>query len=1265
MNALFDSGAQISLANPRVVKAMGFKPVALKESRKVRSFTGEEIDADQIVLLNINLGIGAQRKHIFFVTTRMTNFDLILGMDFLSRFQGYGVDFENGIIYVKEGDNKVPLVEPTDDPLLLEVRKKIWDIENRADSFNQYDCFINHQPGSGTDPTHVFDMLNVTVRIPNETDADPEDKEFMDQMRTKYPDVFAPELPPKPVEREVTHAIPLKPNTTPHWQQYYRVNPAHRAELEKQLDYLLHFGLIRKTDGSNPFGAPVVLAPKADGTLRFCVDYRRLNNNTEQVHWSMPRIEDLLDRLKNAKVFSKMDLRNGYWQIPIHKDDVPKTAFITPQGQFEWTVLPMGITNAPATFMKYMDSLFNNKEYSGFVLVYLDDVLIFSNNKADHRVHVEAVLSKLNEEKLRIKDSKCEWFKALMGFLGHMVQNGTIKPQFKKLEAIKNFPRPKTVGSVRAFLGLTGYYRRFIPKYALRAAPIMSLLKGNPESRTTIEWGPEQEKAFVDLTEALAADTCLKIPEQGKPYRVTTDASNIALGGVLEQQVADDSWAPVAFFSRKLNDKGEQNYSTWELECLAVLECLREWEHLLVSNPVTVLTDHRALVYLRTADLKGRKGKGTGRLARWQVELDIIDKVNPTIEYIEGKSNVVADALSRFPPEVCAVSVELPDSEEPPLVMKDKRSRLGEVQPEVSAVDGEALEWSYPGPKTFFMSPITMKEDPGLEVWSVIPDKAWTLSDYSEEERKSYTSQPKLYRINPEETRFEKLSGKKKRWIPVVPKNGNWKRAIMELAHDSLLGGGHQGYDRTITKLKELCTWECMKKDVLQYVSTCETCALNKSPHTLPFGLLSPLPVPSRPFESVSMDLVMGLPLTNDLHDSIFVVVDRYSKYTVLMPCQESITAAECADLFEKRVACVFGWSKQIISDRDPRFTSEFFDHWKKQNQLSFNMSTARHPQTDGQTERMNRTAVEILRAFCQGDQAKTWDSRLHYVQFIMNSHASASTRKTPFEVLFGQEPHSPLSLRLGTEPTDSVGDEERAEIRRYVEEHLQKTQERMKAYANLRRVDRQFKVGDLIKLKTDGLNFKNVPPKFKQPFIGPFAVEKVMGPLTYRLTLPPTLKIHPVFHVSQFHDFHQRPLASDDDPDNPATITEEQARHQPVRPGPVVDNGDDEPEYEVEAIIGQDLIRGRRGDKNEDYLYYLKWTGWDEDKRAYTFDKLSNCDEVLQAWRDKNPLKTPKKPNKPKKASAVRKQPEQGAMAPTHVMTTRGKARAAGTSAT
>jgi hypothetical protein len=213
--------------------------------------------------------------------------------------------------------------------------------------------------------------------------------------------------------------------------------------------------------------------------------------------------------------------------------------------------------------------------------------------------------------------------------------------------------------------------------------------------------------------------------------------------------------------------------------------------------------------------------------------------------------------------------------------------------------------------------------------------------------------------------------------------------------------------------------------------------------------------------------------------------------------------------------------------------------------------------------------------------------------------------------------------------------------------------------------VDRHFKVGDLIKLKTDGLNLKNVPPKFKQPFIGPFPVEKVMGPLTYRLTLPPTLKIHPVFHVSQFHDFHQRPLASDDDPDNPATITEEQANQQPSRPGPVVDNGDDEPEYEVEAIIGQDLIRGRRGDKDEDYLYYLKWTGWDEDKRAYTFDKLSNCAEVLQAWRDKNPLKTPKKPVEPKKASAVRKQPEQATVAPTHVMTTRGKARAAGTSAT
>jgi hypothetical protein len=303
-----------------------------------------------------------------------------------------------------------------------------------------------------------------------------------------------------------------------------------------------------------------------------------------------------------------------------------------------------------------------------------------------------------------------------------------------------------------------------------------------------------------------------------------------------------------------------------------------------------------------------------------------------------------------------------------------------------------------------------------------------------------------------------------------------------------------------------------------------------------------------------------------------------------------------------------------------------------------------------------------------------------------MNSHVSAATRKTPFEVLFGYEPYSPLSLRLGIEPRQNIGDQDRAEIRRFVEEHLTMAQERMKKQANKKRIDHQFKVGDLVKLRTDGLKFKGIPKKFKQPFIGPFPVEKVMGPLVYRLTLPADLLIHPVFHISQLQGFHQRPVATPEDPDNPATLTEEQAATAPTRPGPVIEEEGDEEDtlYEVEAILEQRLLRGKQGDSNEDYEYRLKWTGWGRDDRWYPFSNLVHCPEVITAWRTTVPLREPKKarylkkisePQTPKSNSNVKTQTtaESTAKAPQttpstppttamHAMTTRSKAKAVGT---
>ena len=402
----------------------------------------------------------------------------------------------------------------------------------------------------------------------------------------EFKDVFPEDLPAEtPPEREITMRIPIKPGCPPPHQAPYRVPPREDATIRQTLEYLEEHGLV--TPSHSEYAAPVVLAPKPDGSWRFCVDYRRLNAISGDDKYPIPRIDDCLDRLGKARYFSKIDLRTGYWQMQVHPEDRHKTAFRTQHGQYEWTVVPMGLSGAPGIFQRLMNH-YLRKYLGDFVLCYLDDILIYSDTLEEHLAHVRKVLTVLREKKLYAKGSKCEFLRPSVTFLGFTVGRGVVDKESSKVEEVRNWPVPKTVRDVRSFLGLAGFYRKFVHKFAEIARPLTDILKSTEfeekfgraySKKAPVELDQKALTAFEGLKQALISAPCLVIFDPTKRTEIWADASREwgTVGAVLMQDHGR-GLQPVAFLS-KVMTKEQQGYPTHEQELLALMITLEEWRH--------------------------------------------------------------------------------------------------------------------------------------------------------------------------------------------------------------------------------------------------------------------------------------------------------------------------------------------------------------------------------------------------------------------------------------------------------------------------------------------------------------------------------------------------------------------------------------------------------------------------------------------------------------------------------------------------------------
>jgi RNase H-like domain found in reverse transcriptase/Reverse transcriptase (RNA-dependent DNA polymerase)/Integrase zinc binding domain/Chromo (CHRromatin Organisation MOdifier) domain len=955
-----------------------------------------------------------------------------------------------------------------------------------------------------------------------------------------------------PEKRAWDHAIELVPNATPTNCKVYPLSPNEQVELDKFLEENLATGRIRPS--KSPMASPVFFIKKKDGSLRLVQDYRALNAISVKNRYPLPLISELVNRLRGARYFTKLDICWGFNNVRMKEGDEWKAAFRTNRGLYEPLVMFFGLSNSPSTFQTMMNDIFQDLITEGVVCVYLDDILIFTKFKEEHRRFTRLVLERLREHKLFLKPEKCEFEKTQIEYLGLVISEGQIQMDPVKVAGVRDWPAPTNKKEVQSFLGFTNFYRRFIQDFSFHARPLFDLTKKDVKW----QWSAPQQQAFDELKQRITSSPILIFPDDDKPFRIEADSSDFATGAVLSQESSDGKWHPVSFLSKSLNSV-ERNYEIHDKEMLAVIRSLEEWRHFLegARHSFEIWTDHKNLEYFMTTKKLNR------RQARWSLYLS---RFEFQLHHRPGRSMGKPDALSRRADHGTGGS----DNEN--LVL---------LKPElfaIRALEGVMLE----GEERDILREIRKGNREGLQEDSV----AIAARELRQGKGKSIRS-----------AEWSQSDGLLQfRGKIYVPNDPELRRRIVSLHHDTLVAG-HPGRWKTLELVTRNYWWPQMSRYIGQYTTTCDLCVRTKVQRRAPVGELHPVPVPEQRWSTISVDFIVELPESNG-HDSVMVVVDSVSKTSHFVPTNTTVTALGSARLYMRNIWKLHGLPDVVLSDRGPQFVADFTRELYRLLGIKLATSTAYHPQTDGQTERVNQELEQYIRLFVN-ERQNDWDDLLPLAEFQYNNHVHASTQQTPFMLETGRNP------RMGFEPhrqskLESVVDfqQRMADSLSEARSALIKAKDDMARYYNQRRTPAPiFKPGDRVYLDASDIKTTRPSQKLAHRNLGPFVVERQVGSSAYRLRLPRSMnRLHPVFNVVKLTQAPVDPIPG-------------RRAHAP--PPPVL-VGDGE-EYIVERVLDSRVRRGK-------LQFKVKWKGYGVEEDSWESASDVHADDLVREFYRAHP---------------------------------------------
>ena len=1048
----------------------------------------------------------------------------------------------------------------------------------------------------------------------------------------------------------------------PQRKRPYRVSPQIKQHIEEQIEDMLKNDIIQPSNSL--WAAPVVMCKKKDNTYRFAVDYRDLNAVTEPINFPIPRLEDVIDSVgeNNSKIFTVLDLRAGFHQIPLDPETAHKTTFVTHSGSYSFKRLTYGLRNAPIAFQAVMAQVLQGINFK-YALVYVDDILIHSTTFEEHLVHLQNVFNRLNEANLKLQPKKCQFAAEKVEYLGHYFSKQGIEVNPSKIEAVKTYPVPKTRKQLKAYLGLTKYYRRFVRNYAAIAAPLNSLLKKDTEYK----WSDECEASFKLLKEKLMSSPILAFADTRRPFFISVDASGTAIGYILGQKDSEGREVVISYGGRALRGT-ELKWSICERECLALVEAIKHFHPYISHSHFTVYSDNIALKWLQ------KIRDENGRLGRWSLKLQ---GYNFTVAHKPGIKNQNADALSRR-------SYNTPEhSKNPEAKCQSQNHSESPVSQNQSEPSVQYLQTHFEyadKPSNHFLSALqqipTENEEP-----TAMPLREPTISTKSRADiatlQETCSDVGLLYRymvhgqLPDNKTEQQKLIISSEQYVIrddvlfhfidartksnkrhensfsqlVVPKC--LREDVILAYHD---GNAHLGFDKTYSAIRCKYYWPKMYTDIDIHVRTCDTCQRCKRYYNNDKAPLTPLPIPAEPFSRLHMDILGPLTTTTEKHKYILLVVCAFTGWCECFPLktQESSVIAQ---ILYSEIFCRWGSPDSIVSDRGANFMSRLISALCELFQVTRHHTSSFHPESNSAAERTNSTLAQALRSYCNVEQTN-WHKQLPAIMMAFRNAQSATTGFTPYELVFGRPMRTPLDTALIPRESLSKSAQEHMQelvdslklTNMLVKSNRLAAQARQKKQYDQKAKEPNFQLRQQVMLKKHNVK-PGLSKKLSQKYDGPFYITKVNPNHTFDLRRQSNHKaLRSRVHANRLKPYYnpalrqyekiaqqqrqtvqqlQQPAGTQINVNNQAdsSNTQTPAEPQVVDQVPQGTENQREANYFVEKILASTNYKGEK-------LYKVKWLGL---KNA-TWERKSSLPENMindfhihhnaQGRKRKRPLK-------------------------------------------